>query len=131
MIQINLLASISSGVLIYLLSPPGFPRSIYFIDLILTIGAIITARIAVRAIRDCGVPSAQPRNGVRTVIYGAGEAGEILLHDIRNTPKLPLDTAIWEVWCRNLGTGIRPARTLNGRCASARRSCRPVIRAQT
>jgi FlaA1/EpsC-like NDP-sugar epimerase len=67
--------------------PAGFPRSLYILDFLLC--SILTAgvRLAVRVIFEL---SQQPRAGAkkRTLIYGAGGAGMILLREIRQSPSL-------------------------------------------
>jgi FlaA1/EpsC-like NDP-sugar epimerase len=80
-----------SGVacgIILLFGPSGFPRSIYLIDLLLsllcTAGIPLAGRIAVEAVQR-GRTNLHEN---RTLIYGAGDAGITLLREIRNNPKL-------------------------------------------
>jgi len=83
----NLLASFASFPVILLLSPSGFPRSIYLIDLIVCIVGTTGGRVAVRLIAENhNGHGAKPEK--RALIYGAGDAGITLLREIRNNPRL-------------------------------------------
>ena len=84
----NLGGSLVSFPIILALSPSGFPRSIYLIDLVLCISATTGARVTVRLIAESvqNEPSTKPEK--RTFIYGAGDAGIILAREIRNNPRL-------------------------------------------
>jgi FlaA1/EpsC-like NDP-sugar epimerase len=87
---INLVAAAISGAAILLLAPPGFPRSIYFIDVILCFGFTAGLRLGIRVVHDLGHRRAA--NGgehARTFIYGAGQAGISLLREIQRNPALP------------------------------------------
>ena len=73
---------------------PGVPRSIPFIDLLVTFAVIAAPRFALRA----GATSAQrvgnagPKNDAvqRVLIAGAGEAGATVLRELRQNPKMGL-----------------------------------------
>jgi FlaA1/EpsC-like NDP-sugar epimerase len=84
----NLVASALSAVVILWLEPAGFPRSIYFLDLMIcflgTAGLRLAVRIGVQVLANSHDCTPQKR----TLIYGAGDAGAILLREIRNNPKL-------------------------------------------
>src|SRR5579863_4185513 len=86
----NLVASVLSFFLIRLISPPGFPRSIYVLDLMICFLATAAIRMTVRIKLD--VLTSLGRNvhvaENRTFIYGAGDAGIILIREIWNNPKL-------------------------------------------
>lgn len=88
----NVIASAASAVLIILIAPPGFPRSIFALDLItcflITSGLRVITRIASNA--NSRAHSAF-RAARRALIYGAGDAGIILLREIRNNPRLAYD----------------------------------------
>jgi FlaA1/EpsC-like NDP-sugar epimerase len=84
----NFAASALSCIAILFIAPPGFPRSIFLLDLLVcflvTAGFRVLVRIAAEA-------SSNPRNGgveKNTLIYGAGGAGVILLREIQNNPRL-------------------------------------------
>lgn len=84
----NFAGSGISCLLILGLEPSGFPRSIYFSDFLLafmgTAGLRIVVRMTMEAMR-CGSTGAPEK---RTFIYGAGDAGVILLKEIRNNARL-------------------------------------------
>jgi FlaA1/EpsC-like NDP-sugar epimerase len=84
----NFAASALSCLAILILAPAGFPRSIYAIDMIIcflgTTGMRLGVRMAVEFARE-GQTNAERKN---TLIYGAGDAGMILLREIRNNPRL-------------------------------------------
>lgn len=68
------------------LTPAGvavLPRSVYFIDAVLTLLALTGVRLA-RRIRHEGESSRQTRAGRRTLIYGAGNNGRLLANRFRS-----------------------------------------------
>jgi FlaA1/EpsC-like NDP-sugar epimerase len=85
----NLTASAVSCILIRVIAPPGFPRSIYILDLMISFLATSGLRLALRMMFEI---TSNPRSsrGVEksTLIYGAGDAGITLLREIRNNPRL-------------------------------------------
>ncbi len=86
----NLSGSAAAAVLIQALAPAGFPRSIYILDLVLCFLAVSGARVAVRVLCE-NITRAGPRQPAKRVaIYGAGEAGVMLLREIRSNPRLGL-----------------------------------------
>ena len=85
----NLIASVVSCILIRLISPPGFPRSIYLLDLMICFLATGGFRLLLHTMMEV-TAQAGTADGVekRTLIYGAGDAGITLLREIRNNPRL-------------------------------------------
>jgi len=84
----NCAGSLLSWAIIVGIAPPGFPRSIYLIDLILSFLGTTGLRVVVRMVAEAiqgGQGNAEEK---RTLIYGAGEAGITLLREIRNNPRL-------------------------------------------
>ncbi len=84
----NLISSILSCAAILIAGPHGFPRSIYVIDAMLCFLGTAAMRIGVRMVAEFargGHGGAEEKN---TLIYGAGDAGMILLREIRNNPRL-------------------------------------------
>jgi len=84
----NAAGSVVSCALILLLAPPGFPRSIYLSDLVLSILVTTGLRVLVRMVFEAmqvGQPASPER---RAFIYGAGDAGITLFREIRNNPRL-------------------------------------------
>ena len=84
----NFFASFAGYIAIRLLGPPGFPRAIYLLDLFLCFLATCGIRASFRILRE-GREISRGQNEKRTLIYGAGSAGILLLREIRNNPKLP------------------------------------------
>lgn len=83
----NILASLPAFFVIRFLGPPGFSRAIYLLDFFLCFLFTAGIRAAVRILWE-GRASVIGQNDKRTLIYGAGSAGIILLREIRNNPKL-------------------------------------------
>ena len=88
----NSVGSVLSGVLLsVLLGPWGMPRSVYILDWLLSCLLTLGARLSVRMIH-----TARRANGVegvqtRTLIYGAGAAGQALLRELRQNQSLMCD----------------------------------------
>lgn len=86
----NLIASAIGGILILLIAPSGFPRSIYFLDLMVCFLATSGLRVSVRMMVEATSSLQSRKIGERpTLIYGAGSAGITLLKEIRNNQRLP------------------------------------------
>lgn len=68
----------------------GFPRSIYILDLLLSVGLIAGARFGTRLFREKFRPIAVHKNS-KTLIIGAGQAGILMLKECRNNPGMGLD----------------------------------------
>ena len=67
---------------------PAFPRSVLAIDAVLTMMMIGGARFTLRALREQQRPRAEGLRRRRVLIIGAGDAGELLLREIQNNPRL-------------------------------------------
>jgi FlaA1/EpsC-like NDP-sugar epimerase len=65
----------------------GYPRSVIIIDGLLTVALIGGARFVLRAVRERRRPKIAPRLR-RVLIIGAGDAGELLLREMHNNPRL-------------------------------------------
>jgi len=61
----------------------GFSRAVFLIDAIVMLLLLAGSRIAFRFFRTV-LPSAQADKGRRVLIYGAGDAGELLLRELLN-----------------------------------------------
>jgi FlaA1/EpsC-like NDP-sugar epimerase len=111
----NLAGSALGGVVLFIIAPAGFPRSLYILDFLLC--SIMTAgvRLAVRVVSEL---SHHPNGDAqkRTLIYGAGDAGVALLREIRQNPALaygivgfvdddPAKAGIWIQRARIFGNG--------------------------
>lgn len=85
----NLTASAVSCILILLIAPSGFPRSIYILDLMICFLATSGLRLMVRMMAEAMSSLRSSKDAERsTLIYGAGDAGITLLREIRNNPQL-------------------------------------------
>src|ERR1035438_4727245 len=85
----NLTASVVSCILIKVIAPRGFPRSIYLLDLMICFLATSGLRLILRLMMEV-TSNTRSTKGVEksTLIYGAGDAGITLLREIRNNPRL-------------------------------------------
>jgi FlaA1/EpsC-like NDP-sugar epimerase len=81
-------ASIGSSTVISVFMRPGFPRSIYAIDFILTFITISGARVAVRLYRESARRAQAAGKYSNILIYGAGWAGATLVREIWGNPAL-------------------------------------------
>jgi len=82
------LSSIMSVVCVVLLFRfENYSRAVFFIDWMVLLITVSGARIAIRALREYCSSLAQG-NGVRLLIIGAGDGGEIALREIKNSPTL-------------------------------------------
>lgn len=88
LVSANVAGSLVSYPVIYALSPHGFPRSIYLIDLIVCIMATAGVRVAVRLAAENTQIGRSATPEKTTLIYGAGDAGITILKEIRNNPRL-------------------------------------------
>jgi FlaA1/EpsC-like NDP-sugar epimerase len=85
----NIAASAVSFILILFIAPPGFPRSIYILDLMVCFLATSGLRLMLRMMLEV-TSNARSSSGAEksTLIYGAGDAGITLLKEVRNNPRL-------------------------------------------
>jgi FlaA1/EpsC-like NDP-sugar epimerase len=81
-----------SGAIIYILPHSGFPRSVLLIGWFMKIGALGSVRLALR-LRYEWYRSRQAagRPGDKTIIYGAGDAGAMLVREFAKHPELGCD----------------------------------------
>jgi FlaA1/EpsC-like NDP-sugar epimerase len=88
----NLAGSALGAAGILLFAPPGFPRSIYFVDFLVCSITTAGVRLAVRIVSEFSriVPRSEEK---RTLIYGAGDAGTSLLREIRQNPAMAYEVA--------------------------------------
>jgi FlaA1/EpsC-like NDP-sugar epimerase len=85
----NLLGSALSCIAILFIAPPGFPRSIYILDLMICFLGTAGIRMIVRMTAEASAPRRNVAPEKNTLIYGAGNAGIALLREIQKNPKLP------------------------------------------
>lgn len=65
----------------------GFSRTVFAVDGMLLLIMVAGSRFAFRLLRNL-LPTSPASNGRRVLIYGAGDAGELLLRELRNNPDL-------------------------------------------
>ena len=63
-----------------------FSRTVFVVDAILLLFALIGSRMAFRLIRQA-IPLPMAKEGRRALIYGAGDGGEMVFRELRNNPK--------------------------------------------
>lgn len=78
---------VTSSILFYAfvrspLGPPSYPRGVFVIDAIV----LTFALIGVRLVRRMSIEFARG-GGKRVLIFGAGDAGELIVRDMRNDPR--------------------------------------------
>ena len=64
-----------------------YSRAVFVINAILLFVALAGSRMAFRLIRQA-LPSTTRREGIKVLIYGAGDGGELVLREIYNNPDL-------------------------------------------
>ncbi len=69
-------------------SATGFPRSVLVIDALLTIAFMAGVRFGLRVFRESRRPKTAAPRPRRVMIIGAGDAGELLLREMHNNPRL-------------------------------------------
>jgi len=85
----NSVGSVLGGVVLFvLLGPWGMPRSVYILDWLLCCLLTLGARLAVRLIHTSRRANGAEGVQTRTLIYGAGTAGQALLWELRQNKSL-------------------------------------------
>jgi FlaA1/EpsC-like NDP-sugar epimerase len=85
----NFASSVLSCIAILFIAPAGFPRSIYLLDLMICFLATAGIRVLVRMTAEAMSQGRNSATEKQTLVYGAGDAGVILLREIQKNPKLP------------------------------------------
>jgi UDP-GlcNAc:undecaprenyl-phosphate GlcNAc-1-phosphate transferase len=67
----------------------GYSRKVFVIDAVLMFLLLAGSRVAFRLFRQL-LPAVSKHDGRRVLIYGAGDAGELLLRELRNNRELQL-----------------------------------------
>ena len=88
----NVAGSALGFIVIRLIGTKGFPRSVYFLDLLLCFLATGGVRLASRMAFEFSHAQAQCEKK-RALIYGAGDAGVSLFREIRQNPALAYEVA--------------------------------------
>ena len=76
-------------VLLFAFRFEGYSRKVFVIDAVLMFLFLAGSRLAFRLFRQI-LPAVSKQNGRRVLIYGAGDAGELLLRELRNNGELQL-----------------------------------------
>ena len=76
-------------VLLFAFRFEGYSRKVFVIDAVLMFLFLTGSRMAFRVFRHL-IPAVSKQNGRRVLIYGAGDAGELLLRELRNNRDLQL-----------------------------------------
>lgn len=72
---------------VFLFHHMAFVRSIFVLDALILMTLVTTSRFAFRLLRKL-FPAPHSRTGRRVLIYGAGDAGELLYRELNNNPAL-------------------------------------------
>jgi FlaA1/EpsC-like NDP-sugar epimerase len=80
----NLAGSAIGAALILAVAPSGFPRSIYFLDLLVCMHASFAVRLFTRLLGDAASSNRGGPQACRVLIYGAEAAGGMLLRCLKN-----------------------------------------------
>ncbi|MBK8465478.1 MAG: hypothetical protein IPL32_06570 [Chloracidobacterium sp.] len=78
------LLSIFAVLLVYRFD--GFSRTVFFLDGVLLLLAVVGSRMAFRIIRQM-LPLPVSSDGRKVLIYGAGDGGEMVLRELNNNPE--------------------------------------------
>jgi UDP-GlcNAc:undecaprenyl-phosphate/decaprenyl-phosphate GlcNAc-1-phosphate transferase len=85
-----ILSSVGSLLLLlFLFRFEGYSRKVFVIDAVLMFLLLACSRMAFRLFRQL-LPAVGKHEGRRVLIYGAGDAGELLLRELRNNRELQL-----------------------------------------
>ena len=77
-----------SAVLLFAFRAESFPPAVYVLDWLLCLVLIAGSRVSFRLLQRLH-PTLKAAHGRRVLIYGAGDAGDLLAREILNNPALP------------------------------------------
>jgi UDP-GlcNAc:undecaprenyl-phosphate GlcNAc-1-phosphate transferase len=78
---------VSMTIILFKFRFQGFSRAVFAIDALVMLLLLATSRIAFRFFRQV-LPAVTAQHGRRVLIYGAGDAGELLLRELLNNREL-------------------------------------------
>jgi UDP-GlcNAc:undecaprenyl-phosphate GlcNAc-1-phosphate transferase len=78
---------VSMTIILFKFRFQGFSRAVFVIDALVMLLLLAGSRIAFRFFRKV-IPTVSTKNGSRVLIYGAGDAGELLLRELLNNREL-------------------------------------------
>jgi FlaA1/EpsC-like NDP-sugar epimerase len=84
---VNFAASLLGAIPILMVEGSSFPRSVYALDLLLCFVATAGVRIAFRILTEAAAGGSRGASAKRVIIYGAGQAGVMLLRETRSGAK--------------------------------------------
>jgi FlaA1/EpsC-like NDP-sugar epimerase len=82
---------LGAGIILFLLGQHGLPRSIYFLEWLVSSALVLSSRLIVRTIFSARNSHKAKGELTRTLIYGAGAAGLMLLRELRQNQSLMCD----------------------------------------
>jgi FlaA1/EpsC-like NDP-sugar epimerase len=85
----NVVASVLACFILLAIAPVKLPRSIYPLDLMMCLLGTAAIRVAVRMLAENAPRSSHHQPRTIAVIYGAGQAGIMLMREIHMNPRLP------------------------------------------
>jgi UDP-GlcNAc:undecaprenyl-phosphate/decaprenyl-phosphate GlcNAc-1-phosphate transferase len=86
----TILSSVGSVLLLlFLFRFEGYSRKVFILDAVMMFLFLACSRMAFRLFRQL-LPAVSKHEGRRVLIYGAGDAGELLLRELRNNRELQL-----------------------------------------
>jgi FlaA1/EpsC-like NDP-sugar epimerase len=85
----NFVGTVVSAIAILLFVPVRMPRSIYALDFVMCLLGTAGTRLFVRILSESAPQTGPGTKKRKALIYGAGEAGILLLHEILKNPRLP------------------------------------------
>jgi|SRR5579871_475640 len=80
----------STVVILYVYSFAGFSRAVMIIDGVLLLLGVSGSRLSFRLLRSLLIRN-RPQHGKRVLIYGAGDAGELLVRELQNNVELGME----------------------------------------
>jgi len=86
---VSLGSLVSVGVLVLTFRFAGLSRAVFVLDALFLFMTLTGSRLAFRLLRQV-MPLRAARDGRRILIYGAGDAGELLLREVLNNHRLQL-----------------------------------------
>ncbi len=86
LVKATTVSTLAFALFVQFFGPAGFPRSLYVIEWLLSMGLVGGLRLGIRALRELVLQST-PAAGAprrRVLVVGAGDAGESLVREIRS-----------------------------------------------
>ncbi len=111
-VSVTISSALFFGIVRGIAGVTAYPRSIYILDSLILVLVLCGLRLARRVYRELG--HVEPRKSV--LVYGAGDAGEMVVRDMRNNPFYGYQpVGFVDDDPRKKGTRIHGVRVLGGR----------------